>query len=77
MISAVLDVNVIVSSVMSPLGAPRRVLVAWENGEIVALTSTGIIEVTNSAARARNTLPCAERTSFPLRATLRLPGGPL
>ena len=43
MISAVLDVNVIVSSVMSPLGAPRRVLVAWENGEIVALTSTGII----------------------------------
>jgi putative PIN family toxin of toxin-antitoxin system len=47
MISAVLDVNVIVSSVMSPLGAPRRVLMAWEDGEIEVLTSDGIIgEVT-------------------------------
>jgi putative PIN family toxin of toxin-antitoxin system len=43
MITAVLDVNVIVSSVMSPLGAPRRVLRAWEDGEIEALTSDGII----------------------------------
>lgn len=43
MIAAVLDVNVIVSSVMSPLGAPRRVLEAWEQGEIEALTSDGII----------------------------------
>lgn len=43
MIAAVLDVNVIVSSIMSPLGAPRRVLEAWERGEIEALTSDGII----------------------------------
>lgn len=43
MIAAVLDVNVIVSAVMSPKGAPRRVLEAWEQGEVEALTSDGII----------------------------------
>lgn len=43
MVSVVLDVNVIVSSVMSPRGAPRQVLAAWEAGEIYALTSDGII----------------------------------
>ncbi|MBK8539107.1 MAG: putative toxin-antitoxin system toxin component, PIN family [Ardenticatenia bacterium] len=43
MVSVVLDVNVIVSSVMSPRGAPRQVLAAWEAGEIDALTSDGII----------------------------------
>lgn len=43
MVSAVLDVNVIISSVMSPRGAPRQVLTAWEAGEFDALTSDGII----------------------------------
>lgn len=43
MASAVLDVNVIVSSVMSPRGAPRQVLMAWQAGEIEVLTSDGII----------------------------------
>lgn len=43
MLTVVLDVNVVVSSVMSPLGAPRRVLMAWQDGQIEALTSDGII----------------------------------
>lgn len=44
MLAVVLDVNVVVSAVMSPFGAPRQVLEAWHAGLIDALTSTGIIE---------------------------------
>ncbi len=44
MLAVVIDVNVVVSAVMSPLGAPRRVLEAWHAGLIEALTSTGIID---------------------------------
>lgn len=44
MLTVVLDVNVVVSAVMSPHGAPRQVLEAWQTGSITVLTSTGIIE---------------------------------
>jgi len=44
MVAVVLDVNVVVSAVMSPYGAPRQVLGAWHAGLIEVLTSTGIIE---------------------------------
>lgn len=44
MLAVVLDVNIVVSAVMSSFGAPRQVLEAWHAGLIEVLTSTGIIE---------------------------------
>ena len=47
MIRAVLDVNVIISAVLSAQGAPRRLLEAWQAGAFVVVISQGIInEVT-------------------------------
>jgi putative PIN family toxin of toxin-antitoxin system len=43
MISAVLDVNVLVSAVIGPLGHSRRALVAWQDQRFVLLTSEGVI----------------------------------
>jgi hypothetical protein len=42
MLAVVLDVNVVVSAVMSPYGAPRSVLLAWQAGEYEHVTSDGI-----------------------------------
>ena len=44
MLAVVLDVNVVVSAVMSRLGPPRQVLEAWKAGRIEVLTSPGIID---------------------------------
>jgi putative PIN family toxin of toxin-antitoxin system len=42
-IRAVIDVNVIVSAILGPLGLPRRVLLAWEAEAFSPITSAGII----------------------------------
>jgi predicted nucleic acid-binding protein len=44
MLAVVLDVNVVVSAVMSRHGPPRQVLEAWQAGHIEVLTSSGTIE---------------------------------
>ena len=44
MIRAVVDANVIISSVIAPLGAPRRIFDAWRQREFELVTSPGIIE---------------------------------
>ena len=43
MIQAVVDVNVLISALVGPLGFSRRVLTAWEEGRIVLITAEGII----------------------------------
>lgn len=43
MIQAVLDVNVIVSALLAPLGIPRQLLSTWEEGRFAVITSEGII----------------------------------
>lgn len=43
MIRAVIDVNVIVSAIIGPLGASRQVLLHWEVGRFTSVTSTGIL----------------------------------
>ncbi len=43
MIRAVVDVNVIVSAILGPLGFSRRILLAWEAGLFDPITSEGII----------------------------------
>lgn len=42
MIRAVIDVNVLLSAVLGPLGFPRGVLQGWEAGHFTAVVSEGI-----------------------------------
>jgi putative PIN family toxin of toxin-antitoxin system len=43
MIRAVLDVNILVSAILGPLGLPRQVVVAWEAGRFSVATAEGIL----------------------------------
>jgi uncharacterized protein len=43
MIRAVLDVNVLISSVVAALGFPRQIVSAWRTGRYSLITSAGII----------------------------------
>jgi putative PIN family toxin of toxin-antitoxin system len=40
----VLDVNVLISSVIAPLGIPRRLISAWQEGLYYLIISPGIID---------------------------------
>jgi uncharacterized protein len=42
MIRAVLDVNVLVSSILGPLGFCRQIVLAWEAGRLSVIASEGI-----------------------------------
>ena len=44
MIKAVIDANVIISAVIAPLGASRRILEAWRAGAFVLVTSPSVID---------------------------------
>ena len=44
MIQAVVDANVIISSVIAPLGPSRRVFNMWREGAFLVVTAPGIIE---------------------------------
>ncbi len=43
MIRAVVDVNVLISSVIAALGFPRQIFSAWRDGRFSLITSAGII----------------------------------
>src|SRR5262249_33900663 len=43
MIRAVIDVNVLVSAILGPLGLPRQVILTWFTNKFGAVTSEGII----------------------------------
>ena len=43
MISAVLDVNMLVAALLAPRGTTRQVLAAWETNRFQSLTSDGIV----------------------------------
>ncbi|HLZ09771.1 MAG TPA: putative toxin-antitoxin system toxin component, PIN family [Chloroflexota bacterium] len=43
MIQAVVDVNVLISALVGPLGFSRRLLTAWEQGQFGLITAEGII----------------------------------
>jgi predicted nucleic acid-binding protein len=42
MIRAVVDVNVLISSILGPLGFSRQVILAWVAGRFRAVASEGI-----------------------------------
>lgn len=44
MIKAVVDANVVISSVIAPLGPSRRVFNAWRDGVFARVTTAGILE---------------------------------
>ena len=44
MIKAVLDANVLISSVIAPLSDSRRIFNAWRDGAFLLVTSPGILE---------------------------------
>jgi len=53
-IRAVVDANVLISSVIAPLGPSRRIFNAWRNGDFQLVTSPGIIdEVSRRLAHPR------------------------
>lgn len=43
MIQATVDVNVLVSALIGPLGFSRKVLAAWEEGRLILITAAGIV----------------------------------
>src|SRR5438093_9619683 len=43
-IRAVVDANVLISSVIAPLGPSRRIFDAWRDGTFVLVTSAGLLE---------------------------------
>lgn len=43
MIRAVVDVNVLISAIIGPLGHSRRVALAWESGRFGVVSSAGMI----------------------------------
>lgn len=60
---AVLDPNVLISALLSPLGAPARVLVAWQQGEfelVVSLSLLAELERALAYPKLRRRIPAAE-----------------
>src|SRR5688572_3390049 len=43
MIRAVIDVNVLLSAIIGPLGFSRQIALAWQAGRFVAISSAGIM----------------------------------
>ena len=39
MIRAVVDTNVLISGLISPLGAPAKIIRRWQRGDVLLLTS--------------------------------------
>lgn len=43
MTAIVLDVNVVVAAILAPLGTPRQILSAWQDGYFTVVSSEGIL----------------------------------
>jgi len=61
MIKAVLDVNVIVSALLAPLGLTRQLLSAWEEGRFALIASEGIIAEVEEKLRDPRYWQCLRR----------------
>jgi predicted nucleic acid-binding protein len=88
---AVLDVNVVISGVLSPAGPPARVLRAWIEGAFELVASPALVEELDRALaypkvraripedRGRNSWNCSgvTRRSSTTRGRLRASGRPI
>ena len=69
MLRVVLDVNVLVSAIIAPLGIPRHLWLAWQQGRFTLITSDHIILVT--AAKLQQS-PIARRYTISPDSVRRL-----
>ena len=84
-VRAVLDVNVLISAILSPGGSPARLLLAWETGAFELIVSPKLLaELARALAysKIRRLVPAADADTFVAwlerSATLaRDPNGPL
>jgi uncharacterized protein len=65
-VRAVLDVNVLISALLSPRGSPAALLLAWQRGEFELIVSAALLEelarsLTYPKLRRRVSEPDAER----------------
>ena len=64
---AVLDPNVLISALLSPKGAPARILLAWRAGAFEMVVSEALIDETRRALdypRLRRLVPAAAASSY-------------
>lgn len=64
---AVLDVNVLISALLSPAGAPARLIVAWQRGDFDLIVSPLLLdELTRALAypKLRRLIPASDADAF-------------
>jgi hypothetical protein len=64
---AVLDVNVLISAILSPTGAPARLLLAWQTGAFELVVSPALLAELARALgypKIRRLVPIAEANAF-------------
>jgi putative PIN family toxin of toxin-antitoxin system len=66
-VRAVLDVNVLISAILSPTGAPARLLLAWQAGGFELVVSPSLLDELRRALaypKVRRLIPTAEAEAF-------------
>jgi len=66
-VRAVLDVNVLISAILSPTGTPARLLVAWQGGGFELIVSPALLDELRRALaypKLRRLIPVAEADAF-------------
>jgi uncharacterized protein len=66
-VRAVLDVNVLVSAILSPTGAPARLLLAWQTGAFELIVSPALLAELARALgypRLRRLIPATEADAY-------------
>ena len=64
---AVLDVNVLISAILSPTGTPARLLLAWQTGAFELVVSPALLDELRRALgypKLRRLIPAAEADAF-------------
>jgi putative PIN family toxin of toxin-antitoxin system len=66
-VRAVLDVNVLISAILSPTGTPARLLLAWRSGAFELIVSTALLDELRRALdypKLRRMVPGADADAF-------------
>jgi putative PIN family toxin of toxin-antitoxin system len=66
-VRAVLDVNVLISAILSPKGTPARLLMAWQTGTFELVVSAALLDELRRALaypKLRRLIPAAEADAF-------------
>jgi uncharacterized protein len=66
-VRAVLDVNVLISAILSPTGTPARLLLAWRSGAFELIVSTALLDELRRALdypKLRRMVPAADADAF-------------